>query len=1642
MTIKKQTFRKGIVIKPDNAALEGIEGEIKFDSADKKFKTTADSVAREFVDNSTAQTLTNKSIDADNNPISNLETDNLKAGVLNTSATLAGASNTQVPSALAAKDYADSVGSTANTNLNNHINDTTDAHDASAISNVPAGTISATDVQAAINELDGDIQGHINDTADAHDASAISSVPSGNLAATDVQGALNELQSDIDTRATQTALNDHLNDTVDAHDASAISSIPSGNLAATDVQGALNELQTDIDTRATSSALSAHTGASTDVHGIGVGNAVVGTGTSQTLTNKTITGADFRTPIRSDVKQDTKANLTTYATTASNGQLVFATDTKEMFQIVDGILKTVGGEGGVGGVDILAAQTFDNAALTDFTQTGLSFATIAPIKGSQSALLTHQPAVNQSFKQTISVDRKFRGKSMNLSLYVRSTASQGNLTLNVYDETNAANLIASEQIQTSSNPFTANTSSGSPTLTNISNADMALLQVGEAVSGAGIPTGAVIQSLGTNQVTLNLNATATATGVSLRASALPARYSYSFTIPASSSSISYTVTALPEANSPRSVIDDVVIELSETALLETSVEVPVVTAWQGYTPTFQGFGTPTNVEFEWRQNGESVEIRGKFTSGTPTAVEARVGLPAGLTSGGTNLIPSIQMVGKNTRSAAAAVDYSVLVEPSVTYVTFSIQDGTRAGLTKQNGDQLIGSGQAFSFFASVPCAGLSATTTKTIPLTQSGLVQESDSLLRLAGANGYGSTFTVGRRFTSVIEQKGDGFVYSDSPTLGTTITITEDGFYSFSYTDAFTTSAQMGLTLNYAINGSPSTVPNANLIAATYTNTNTFAENVAWSGPLVAGDVIRPITDGTANNGICRFNVARVGVAKQVSVSSDQKITIPTSELRFEGASSRGSTATAIVRFDTLAKIRGDAFTVESDAVLGTRITMRKAGKLDISAAVFTNTNGAQAVISRNQAALTTAPVASESLASAFTSATTLCTMAWSGFVNVGDVLRVYSSVTPTTEARNNLNLSFQEQDISVSVTNTLPQFSESDSSIRLSGANGFGSASSTIRRFSSVINNIGTDIQYVDSPTLGAQFIAQTAGIYSVSYSESSNANNTGFDVGILVNGTQVAYDGEILNTASASSKMGNAAWTGYLAAGDIVTAQGNSSSNGQLCFFTISKVGKPNVTGVDVTPFVNVPQPDSQSYAAQLNASNSPTSIISSYGSGLFTVSVVSSRIRFTALKRISISGSGYRENSSTAPTSSQAEWWINGSLVAIDKNFIGAGGSNQQASDAGVSASLAAGEYVEFAGNIYSGGAFSSAAVSVVATALSDQILTAPESFSTDTANLQYAPSTTYTLTTLANAPVGTYITFTYAANTNTRTQTTTRPTQTDADMNVNGIQMFARAYNANSTAAQPSTVAIQIGKGLKGLSLNLFKSIGKVTNGSIDLYQESSATQYGFSLKEYNESTGILFLDCGYTFLSTIAVNRFFFNDVTAVSNGYLVINASKSPALTGVPVLLPRIATISNVQPSGTGGGGSTASTFVTRPFNTLSDPSGIVTSLASNQFTLPAGEYYINGSYEGYACNHFRTRLRNITAGTDALLGSNGFSSSATPVATVTSTLRGTIVVSSPTTFEVQQWAGGTQAGNGLGTASASGSNEVFGLTQIQKVK
>jgi hypothetical protein len=83
------------------------------------------------------------------------------------------------------------------TSVSDHLADTADAHDASAISVLDSGTnYTATDVEAALAEVMDALQAHEADSAGAHAATAISFSPEGTIAATTVQAAIQEVRDE------------------------------------------------------------------------------------------------------------------------------------------------------------------------------------------------------------------------------------------------------------------------------------------------------------------------------------------------------------------------------------------------------------------------------------------------------------------------------------------------------------------------------------------------------------------------------------------------------------------------------------------------------------------------------------------------------------------------------------------------------------------------------------------------------------------------------------------------------------------------------------------------------------------------------------------------------------------------------------------------------------------------------------------------------------------------------------------------------------------------------------------------------------------------------------------------------------------------------------------------------------------------------------------------------------------------------------------------------------------------------------------------------------------------------------------------------------------------------------------------------
>jgi hypothetical protein len=336
----------------------------------------------------------------------------------------------------------------------------------------------------------------------------------------------------------------------------------------------------------------------------------------------------------------------------------------------------------------------------------------------------------------------------------------------------------------------------------------------------------------------------------------------------------------------------------------------------------------------------------------------------------------------------------------------------------------------------------------------------------------------------------------------------------------------------------------------------------------------------------------------------------------------------------------------------------------------------------------------------------------------------------------------------------------------------------------------------------------------------------------------------------------------------------------------------------------------------------------------------------------------------------------------------------------------------------------------------------QIISASESFSTDTASLTYAGSGTFTLSTLANAPVGTFLTYTYAINSNTLTQTNAAaPSQSTSDMNTNGIRIFTRAYNAASTSGNPARVAIQIGKNFKGHSVYGFTTTGKTVGVQTDYSVVSSTICLGMAVQDYNPSTGVLILDAGFQQLSSNSTAAFSGADNSFPTDAYFTISASKSPALVGVPQVEPRFATLSHVLSNGTSFGGAAAATQNTRPLNTLVDSGNLGVTLASNQFTLPAGSYYIEGYSVAHRVGFNKVRLRNITSSSTAIIGTSVNSNTTTGDIT-TSLLSGQVTLTSSTVFEVQHYTTSANATNGLGNAVSSGESEVYCNIKITKVR
>jgi hypothetical protein len=127
-----------------------------------------------------------------------------------------------------------------------------------------------------------------------------------------------------------------------------------------------------------------------------------------------------------------------------------------------------------------------------------------------------------------------------------------------------------------------------------------------------------------------------------------------------------------------------------------------------YTPTGQGFGTLASDSVWSRRDGDCLVLEGYFTTGTVDGNEARLnlgynGTNANLTSDATK-IAALQSSGIVMVNFAGANNFYALMEGGVGYITFGVQGGAFAGLSKVAGST-FGTGTVISINARIPISG-------------------------------------------------------------------------------------------------------------------------------------------------------------------------------------------------------------------------------------------------------------------------------------------------------------------------------------------------------------------------------------------------------------------------------------------------------------------------------------------------------------------------------------------------------------------------------------------------------------------------------------------------------------------------------------------------------------------------------------------------------------------------------------------------------------------------------------------------------------------------------------------------------------------------------------------------------------------------
>ena len=143
---------------------------------------------------------------------------------------------------------------------------------------------------------------------------------------------------------------------------------------------------------------------------------------------------------------------------------------------------------------------------------------------------------------------------------------------------------------------------------------------------------------------------------------------------------------------------------------------------------------------------------------------------------------------------------------------------------------------------------------------------------------------------------------------------------------------------------------------------------------------------------------------------------------------------------------------------------------------------------------------------------------------------------------------------------------------------------------------------------------------------------------------------------------------------------------------------------------------------------------------------------------------------------------------------------------------------------------------------------------------------------------------------------------------------------------------------------------------------------------------------------------------------------------------------------VKDEKSAGTAGGTFTNTAWRTRTLNTV-EANGISgASLSSNQVTLPAGDYRVEGFVVAAGVGEHKSKLRDVGGGTDLVIGSTGFSStSAQP--NNPSFVFGEFTLATSSALELQHQCASTLATNGFGRPAGFSVAETYAVLKFTKV-